>query len=198
MRAVHRLKGIGWLLSCVVVVLGCYMISLSVASERNKLARVDAQIAQAERDLRSLGTEFDTRANLAQLERWNGQVLSLTAPTAGQYVRDESHFAALVREPGMRPTVQMANLVVPAGLTPIMAANAAALTAVAKTPPPPKPVAAVAVADEAPAPVVPVSVRTIASVRKAQAVALLDRQLLSDSTLAAIASATRREMARGR
>ena len=199
MRAVQRLKGIGWLLSCVVIVLGCYMVSLSVASERNKLNAVNARIAQAQRDLRALGTEFDTRANYVQLERWNGDVLALTAPTAAQYVRSEQAFAALLKAPAGLLQVQLASLVVPAGVTPIQTANAAAVAVVAATPAPPAPVAREAVVREAP----PVTVaaaapRTVASVRKAQAVAMLDRQLLSDNTLGDIISGARAEAARGR
>lgn len=197
MRAVQRLKGLGWLFSCVVVVLGCYMVSLSVANERNKLARMNLKIALAERDLRALGTEFDTRANMVQLERWNGEVLSLTAPTAAQFVRDETQFASLVRTPGAGPEVKMAALVVPAGVTPIQIANAAAVAVVAATPAPAPAVAKVAVVQEAPAPVVAV-VRTAAAETKAKAVAMLDRKLLSDATLGDIMSGARAEAARGR
>lgn len=197
MRAVQRLKGLGWLFSCVVVVLGCYMVSLSVANERNKLARMNLKIALAERDLRALGTEFDTRANMVQLERWNGEVLSLTAPTAAQFVRDETQFASLVRTPGAGPEVKMAALVVPAGVTPIQTANAAAVAVVAATPAPAPAVAKVAVVQEAPAPVVAV-VRTAAAETKAKAVAMLDRKLLSDATLGDIMSGARAEAARGR
>lgn len=197
MQAVQRLKGLGWLFGCLAVVLGCYMVSLSVAAERNKLARVNVQIAQAQRDLRTLGTEFDTRANMVQLERWNGEVLALTAPTAGQFVRDEVQFAALVRTPGATPTVQTAALVVPAGVTPIQIANAAAVAAVAATPAPAPAVARAAVVKEAPAPVVAVA-QTVATVSRAKTVAMLDRKLLSDSTLGDIISGARAEAARTR
>lgn len=197
MRAVQRLKGLGWLLSCVVIVLGCYMVSLSVANERNKLMRLNLKIAQAERDIRSLSTEFDTRANLVQLERWNGEVLALTAPTAGQYVRDELQFASLVRGAEQVPQVQAAALVVPAGVTPIEAANAAAMAQVAATPPPPVAVARHAVATEAPV-LQPAVVQTAAVMKKARAVAMLDRQLLSDATLGDIMSGARAEASRNR
>lgn len=198
MRAVQRLKGLGWLVSCVVVVLGCYMVSLSVANERNKLARMNLKIAQAERDLRALGTEFDTRANMVQLERWNGEVLALTAPTAAQFLKDEVQFASLVRSPNTaQPEVKMAALVVPAGVTPIQTANAAAIAVVAATPAPAPAVAKVAVVREAPAPVV-APVRTAATETKAKAVAMLDRKLLSDATLGDIMSGARAEAKRSR
>lgn len=198
MRAVQRLKGLGWLLSCVVVGLTCYMISLSVASERNKLLAVNAQIAKAQRDLRALGTEFDTRANMAQLERWNGDVLALTAPTAAQYVGDETRFAALLGRPDAMPELKQAALVVPAGVTPIQTANAAAMDAVAATPAAPAAVAKVAVVHEAPVAHPGPAVKTAAAVRKAQAVAMLDRQLLSDNTLGDIMRGARAEAVRSR
>ena len=160
MQAVQRLKGLGWLFSCVVVVLGCYMISLSVAAERNKLNATNLRILQAQRDLRALSTEFDTRANMAQLERWNGDVLALTAPAAAQYLHGEAQFAAMLRNPGMTPQVQMASLVVPAGVTPIQTANAAAVAVVAATPAAPAPVARQAVAVEAPMPTLQPAVLT--------------------------------------
>lgn len=197
MQAVQRLKGIGWLVGCLAVVLSCYMVSLSVAAERSKLERMNLQIVQAQRDLRTLGTEFDTRANMAQLERWNGEVLALTAPTAGQFVRSEQQFAALVRTPDAAPVVQTAALVVPAGVTPIQVANAAAVAAVEATPAPAPATARVAVVREAPAPVVAVA-QTVAAVSKARTVAMLDRKLLSDATLGDIVSGARAEAARTR
>ena len=76
MTAAHRLKGVGWFASCVVVVLGFYLVSLQVASERGKLEAVNRRIDDAERDVRALETEFQTRANLTQLEKWNGDSLA--------------------------------------------------------------------------------------------------------------------------
>ena len=69
MTAAYRLKGAGWLIACVAIVLGFYLVSLRVAAERKKLEQVDVRIATAQRDIRALETEFDTRSNLSQLER---------------------------------------------------------------------------------------------------------------------------------
>ena len=80
MAAMYRLKGIGWLGSCAVAAIGFYLVSSQVAAERKKLEQIDRQIVSAERDIRALETEFDVRANLAQLERWNGDTLALTPP----------------------------------------------------------------------------------------------------------------------
>ncbi len=94
MTAAYRLKGVGWVAACTAVVLGFYLVSLQVAVERKKLEVVNAQIISTQRDIRALETEFDTRANLSQLERWNGDTLALAAPRPAQFVRDEAELAA--------------------------------------------------------------------------------------------------------
>ena len=114
MTAAYRLKGVGWLIAAVAIALGFYLVSLRVAEERKRLEAVNARIAAAQRDIRALETEFDTRANLVQLERWNGDTLALAAPTAGQFVRDAAQLAAIdVNAVGATP-VRTAALVVPA------------------------------------------------------------------------------------
>ena len=113
MTATYRLKGLGWLAVCVIVALAFYLVSLQVSVERKKLESVDSQIARAQDDIRSLQTEFATRANLAQLERWNGDVLALTAPTPAQYVPNEQALASLDFNAPGGAQVQMASLVIP-------------------------------------------------------------------------------------
>lgn len=196
MRAVQRLKGLGWLLSCAVVVLGFYMVSLQVASERNRLEAVNLRIANAHRDIRALETEFNTRGNLAQLERWNGEVLALTAPVAAQFVGGEAKFAQLTMTGPVANEIQTASLVIPS--PPAVNQPRPATVETAAIAPPPA--ATEAVVHEAPvvAPVVAqavAAVRTVAATRKAQAVAMLDRKLLSDTTLGDLVSGARREAA---
>ena len=108
-------KSLGWFLAAVAVALGFLLVPLQVAAERKKLDRTVSQIAAAHRDIRALETEFDTRANLAQLEQWNGDTLRLTAPAAAQYVRDEAALAQIdLRQPAPGgATVQTASYVVP-------------------------------------------------------------------------------------
>lgn len=114
MTAARRFEGLGWFAAGVVMALAFYLVSLGVAAERAKLADREAAIVQAKRDLRQLETEFQTRANLAQLERWNGEVLSLAAPRPDQYLHNVAAFADL--RPGQgAPVVQLANVVVPQG-----------------------------------------------------------------------------------
>ena len=219
MTAAYRLKGIGWLIGLVAVALGFYLISLQVAAERKKLDDVTGRITEARRDIRALETEFDTRANLRQLERWNGDTLALVAPTAAQFVADDTALASLDPNGPGQPEMRTAALVVPAlGMpAPVQTADALPET----TPPPAAPVVAPAVQRVATVPPMPTMQRAaltvaptgrsapamarlaeaargavaVAKVRP-QAVAMLDRQLLSDTTFGDIMSGARREARR--
>ena len=93
MVVAHRFRWFGWFVLCVSVILGCYLMSSRVAAERNKLAAIESSIARTQRDITALETEFDTRASFAQLQRWNGDTLKLSAPTAGQYIRNDAELA---------------------------------------------------------------------------------------------------------
>lgn len=207
MTAAYRLKGIGWFGGCVAVVLGFYLVSLQVAGERKKLELMDRRITAAQRDIRALETEFDTRANLAQLEKWNGDTLALSAPTAGQFVGDEAQLASLdVTAPAAgvtgQPAVRTAALVVPAGAPAPAAMTLVAATAAATVRPAAATPATTATAQRAAA-AAPVrtaeasvarQVATAAVARvRPEAVALLDRKLLSDNTLGDILSGARAE-----
>ncbi|MEH3102294.1 MAG: hypothetical protein PGN12_16970 [Sphingomonas phyllosphaerae] len=201
MAAIYRLRGFGWLTGCAIVAIGFYLVSSQVAAERKRVEQVDRRIASAERDIRALETEFDVRANLAQLERWNGNTLALTVPTAQQFVADERALAALspvqgLPVPGRDVQVQTAQLIVPAApvaaITPAVAtaSTATAAPAVVK-------VAAVQVAAaSAPITVTKVAVRAAAAPVKVAKVAMLDRGLLSDNTLGDLLSGARAERSR--
>ena len=200
-------------------------MSLQVAAERKKLEGLNAAIASTQRDIRALETEFDTRANLAQLERWNGDTLALSAPQAGQFVRDEAQLASMdARQPLIvgGPEVKTAALVVPSLPTP--GASAATVAAPVQT-------ARVQVAEPAPVraapvhvvsapiqmanvtkPVSPVravlakvvfkpvtdraSVKPATLLRAKPEIAMLDRPLLSDSTLGDLMARARTEKGR--
>jgi hypothetical protein len=79
-------KPVGWVASVAGAALGCYMLSLNVASERAELAKLERSIIAAKKDIRSLETELGTRGRLQQLESWNANVLALSAPTSAQYL----------------------------------------------------------------------------------------------------------------
>ncbi|SEN33838.1 hypothetical protein SAMN05192583_2526 [Sphingomonas gellani] len=236
MIAAYRLKGLGWFASCVAIVLGFYLVSLQVAAERKKLEAMNRQIEAAQRDIRALETEFDTRANLAQLEKWNGDTLALSAPVAGQYVGDEAQLAAMDVSAPNAPGIQTAALMVvpsapvvatvppvtpvqptiaPPRVQPAVAVSAPVRMASART----SASAPVAVASASPARVAkikalePVPTRAtpaaarLASAERAnaavakvrpQAMAMLDRKLLSDTTLGDLLSGARAEAGRRR
>jgi hypothetical protein len=227
MTAAYRLRGVGWFGGCVAVVLGFYLVSLQVAAERKKLETVNGQIRAAERDIRALETEFDTRANLAQLERWNGDTLSLSAPVAGQFVTSESALASIdVNQPlNGAPGVQMASLLVPsmpsampqpinvaqtstqpAAQTRAMtvavqtAANVALKPTVIRASVAPSRSAEAAIVRALPQRLTDKLNEKMAAVAKVrpQAVAMLDKKLLSDNTLGDILSGARAEAGRRR
>ena len=82
-------KPVGWVAAVATAALGCYMLSLNVAAERAELSQVEQQIVMAQREIRALQTELGTRGRLQQLEHWNADVLALSAPASGQFLRDE-------------------------------------------------------------------------------------------------------------
>ena len=83
--------------SCAGAALGCYLVSLRVASERAALENVETRIVLAQRDIRLLQTEIGTRGRLAQLERWNVKVLALSAPSADQFLNGSFELARLTQ-----------------------------------------------------------------------------------------------------
>ncbi len=96
-------KSVIWVATVGSAALGCYMVSLRVATERNELAKVERQIIAAKRDIRSLQTELGTRGRMTQLEQWNAEVLALSAPSSAQFLKDEFTLARLYRSD---PTVE--------------------------------------------------------------------------------------------
>lgn len=88
-------KSVAWVGAVGSAALGCYMVSLQVATERAELARVEAAIIAAKQDIRSLQTELGTRGRLSQLEHWNAEVLALAAPSSQQFVDDAFTLARL-------------------------------------------------------------------------------------------------------
>lgn len=197
MTAAYRLRGIGWFISSVVVVLGCYLVSLQVAAERKRVDDVNRAILQARRDIRALETEFNTRANMAQLERWNGDVLALAAPTADQFVADDAALAQVSFSPDvgtdharnnprvmpaahdeMRPPPGVTNAIAtaPVAAPPATTTTIAATTTGTATvhPAPPRPILA------------SVAVVTPRSAVRPRAVTLLARKEVRENRLAAL------------
>jgi hypothetical protein len=88
-------REVGWVAAVAGTALGCYMVSLQVASERAALEEVQNRIVLAQRDIRVLQTEIGTRGRLEQLESWNVKVLALSAPQAHQFLEGEFQLATL-------------------------------------------------------------------------------------------------------
>lgn len=184
---------LGKLVAIGVMAPAFYLVISQGAAERGRVEAVERSIVQARKDIRALETEFDTRANMAQLERWNGDVLALAAPRAEQYVGGEHQLAAL---PGRTEGGNVAlAYVVPSAPMELV-------------PPTPEPALAAAAPVAAPAPAKAEPARTVKPVgtvqtakadvipAKARAVAMLDRTLLSDATMADLARSARKEAAR--
>ena len=109
----QRFRPVGWVAGVAAAACALYMISLQVATQRGRLEDIDQKILQTKRDIRQLQTELGTRASLRQLERWNSEVMALSAPKANQYLRDEEALATLDRSgigetPAAPPPVMMA------------------------------------------------------------------------------------------
>jgi len=90
-------RSVGWVATIASTALGCYLVSLRVASERAALEDVETEIVLAQRDIRLLQTEIGTRGRLAQLERWNVKVLALSAPSADQFIEGGFALAKLAQ-----------------------------------------------------------------------------------------------------
>lgn len=103
--------------SCAGAALGCYLVSLRVASERAALESVEAKIVSTQSDLRLLQTEIGTRGRLSQLERWNAGAFELSAPAATQFVQNSFELAKLTRpvpEPDFHAPIVLASAPAPA------------------------------------------------------------------------------------
>ena len=128
-------KPVVWVGAVGAAALGCYMLSLRVASERADVSTLERRIVATQQQIRSLRTELGTRGRLAQLEQWNDEVLALSAPASGQFIqgaqlaRFETHETSPL-EGGAE--VQMAS----ADDTPAVASPAASASAPAPAPAP--------------------------------------------------------------
>jgi hypothetical protein len=97
MSGVRSFRSLVMVASCTGAALGCYLVSLRVASERAALEAVETRIVLQQRELRVLQTEIGTRGRLAQLERWNAKVLALSAPSADQFLHGSFELARLAQ-----------------------------------------------------------------------------------------------------
>ncbi|WP_326524771.1 hypothetical protein [Sphingomonas sp.] len=197
--ATSRFKGFGWLLGIAIVTPACYMVSSMVAAERGRVQAVELAILDAKRDIRALETEFDTRASLAQLERWNGDVLALSAPRPEQYLPTGMVLASLRPFEGVRS----AGLVVPSATDVAQAVvKPVVQPAVQITTPAVNPIEARTPALDvrpvivAARPGLQKAVATDVAPARGQAVAMVSSGLLSDATFGDLVSGARGERAK--
>ncbi|WP_448501548.1 hypothetical protein [Sphingomonas sp.] len=205
--ATRNLKGFGWFVMGVLVAPPCYLVSSWVAAERARVESLERAIVAAKREIRDLETEFETRANHAQLEKWNGEVLALAAPRPEQFLAGEEALAQLHRVGGAVADYQVANFIVPSGLHDNrlrLDTGEVAPVAIAPVAPVPAPAVPAEPQSVAPARIAIAAASTPSPERagpapqdrprrREQAVAMLDRSLLSDSTLGELASGARAE-----
>jgi hypothetical protein len=97
MSAARKLQSIGLLALVTFCALLAYPVSLHVASTRSELQRVEREIADTRRRIRTTEGEIAVLANLSQLERWNADSFGYVAPTAGQYLSGERAIASVER-----------------------------------------------------------------------------------------------------
>jgi hypothetical protein len=120
-------RPVGWVAALGAAALGCYMLSLRVASERADVDRLDRRIVAAQQSIRTLQTEVGTRSRIPQLEEWNNEVLALAAPVSGQFVAGNASLARFdIRQPQLAEPaeVRLASADVPAAARPAAPAPA--------------------------------------------------------------------------
>jgi hypothetical protein len=192
----QRFRPVGWVAGIAAAACILYLISLQVATQRGRLEEIDRKIAMTKRDIRQLQTELGTRASLRQLERWNSDVLALSAPEVNQYIRNEEALATLDRSgigetPSAPPPVMMAVMTQQpreAAPAPSLLARLTAPTAA------PKPLTET---DKAVQRAIAPRQTAHAVASKLQKVALLDQSLLDHATVSSLSRAAVSEAKRG-
>lgn len=196
MIAVKRLQSLFWVLFVAFGALSAYLVSLKVATERNELMRVRAQVAAVRADIRYLETEFAARANMRQLERWASQDFHYTALTAENYLSDERQLAHLdglqPNGPDYTPQPVLVAMIESGDPGQVAPPEQGAESAAVAPAPVVQPKAAAPITQTKPEKIETAPARLAkadkparveSSARKAERVALLDAQLLDSSTL---------------
>ncbi len=95
-----RLRSAALIAGVMASALVFYMVSLRVSAERSAVEKLERRIAVNMLSIRQLQSELGTRERLPQLERWNTDVLALSAPKAGQYLDGAVELAAFANDHG--------------------------------------------------------------------------------------------------
>lgn len=212
LMAARKLQGIGLVLLVLVFAMMLYPVSLKVAATRSELAQINKQIAGARDNIRYLESELAVRASMRQLEQWNVESFGYSAPTADQYLSSERQLASLDRLPRARGANDVAPVLM-AMVSPVgtPATEPAAPLAAAADKPAPKPAASKPAAPK-PASSRPIQLAQadtsagirsdtaprMAPSRRHEQLRMIEDQLLSDSTLAALKRGAAAEAGGGR
>lgn len=111
---VQRFRSLGWVAMIAACAMAFYLISLQVASERAALEKVEHRIVETRRDIRRLQTEIVARGSMRQLERWNGEVLALVTPEAGQFLPNDGALARVSFDTARLPSPGTPNVMLAA------------------------------------------------------------------------------------
>jgi hypothetical protein len=87
------------LVTTMVAAVGCYTINLRVSGERAEVEALRNQLVADAREMRNLQAELRTRARFPELQRWNDNVLQMSAPAAGQFLRSPVELAGYAAAP---------------------------------------------------------------------------------------------------
>jgi hypothetical protein len=87
------------LVTTMVAAVGCYTINLKVSGERAGVESLRMQLVADAREVRNLQAELRTRARFPELQRWNDNVLQMSAPVAGQFLRSPVELASYAAAP---------------------------------------------------------------------------------------------------
>jgi len=82
------------LVTTMVAAVGSYTINLRVSGERAEVEALRNQLVADAREMRNLQAELRTRARFPELQRWNDNVLQMSAPAAGQFLRSPVELAS--------------------------------------------------------------------------------------------------------
>lgn len=74
--------------------IGSYTINLKVSAERAAVEKLRRTIVADAGRIDDLRSELRTRARLPEMQRWNDNVLMMSAPAAGQYLRSPVQLAS--------------------------------------------------------------------------------------------------------
>lgn len=99
------------LIITMAAAIGSYTVNLRVSAERSAVEKLQRQLVADAREIRTLQVELRTRARFPEMQRWNDGVFQMSAPSAGQYLRNPvqlASFGAAPAEVAPKPAVTYA------------------------------------------------------------------------------------------